>query len=37
MEGGTEGGKWVYLRDGSRLTELLREELGMELEDLDKA
>ena len=34
-EGKGEGqGEWVYLRDGSTLTGLLREELGVELENL---
>jgi frataxin len=30
-EGGGEG-DWVYLRDGSSLTELLRKELGLTLD-----
>lgn len=25
------GGKWIYLRDGSTLTELLEKEVGVEL------
>lgn len=25
------GGQWIYLRDGSNLTELLNEELGLEM------
>ena len=29
---GGKGGEWVYLRDGSTLTELLKEELGVEVE-----
>ena len=28
---GTGGGDWVYLRDNSRLTELLRKEIGIEI------
>ncbi|KAL9105372.1 MAG: hypothetical protein Q9187_008722 [Circinaria calcarea] len=32
---GHEGGRWVYLRDGSTLTGLLREELGVVLEGLE--
>ena len=27
-----QGCSWIYLRDGSSLTELLREELGVEVE-----
>lgn len=30
--GKEEVGGWIYLRDGSSLTELLREELGVEVE-----
>ena len=30
-EGGGEG-DWIYLRDGSSLTDLLRKELGVEVE-----
>lgn len=35
--GGGKGGKgrWLYLRDGSGLTELLRVELGVELEGIE--
>ncbi len=29
--GGGGGGRWVYLRDGARLTELLEAELGVRL------
>jgi hypothetical protein len=31
---GTEegGGEWVYLRDASRLSDLLKKELGLEME-----
>jgi frataxin len=31
--GGGGGEEWVYLRDGSSLTELLREELRVEMRD----
>jgi hypothetical protein len=29
------GGKWVYLRDGSTLSELVEKELGIELVEKD--
>lgn len=28
---GSTGGKWIYLRDGTSLSELLKKELGVEL------
>jgi frataxin len=28
---GSTGGKWIYLRDGSLLSDLLRKELGVEV------
>ena len=28
---GSTGGKWIYLRDGSNLSELLKKELGVEV------
>src|SRR5207247_1084121 len=28
---GEEGGRWVYLRDGTRLTELMTDEVGFEM------
>lgn len=32
---GTEegGGEWVYLRDGSRLSDLVKKELGLRMEE----
>ena len=32
---GTEqgGGEWIYLRDGSRLSDLLKKEVGVEMEE----
>ena len=30
-----ENGDWTYLRDGTRLTELLNEELGIEFGGID--
>ena len=32
-EGEDGGGEWVYLRDGTTLSGLLREEVGISLED----
>ena len=36
--GDLKGGKWVYIRDGSSLTDLLKKEVGIDLkEDVDEA
>lgn len=33
IEGEEQKGEWVYLRDGSTLTELLKEELGIDMDE----
>jgi frataxin len=35
MEGDLRGGRWVYLRDGSTLTELLKKELDVTMNPSD--
>jgi frataxin-like iron-binding protein CyaY len=33
-EGTEGGGEWIYLRDGGRLSDLLKKELGLQMEDV---
>lgn len=35
VEGDLKGGQWVYLRDGSTLTELLKRELDVQMSSSD--
>ena len=33
VHGGERKGEWVYLRDGTTLTRLLKEELGVDMDE----
>ncbi len=35
VEGDLRGGQWVYLRDGSTLTDLLKKELDVQMKPTD--
>ena len=35
-DGVVGGGKWIYLRDGSTLTELLKQEVGVDVGPVDQ-